>query len=158
MSNRVRLSDLFDMDVKDIAKLPLDQISHLFDDLADLEAEAKRYKIILEITMAIRFADKAAAERKAKDKDTGTITIREDGFSIACDLPKTVSWDEDGLIQAENELIGMGEPVDEYIKIKRTVSEAAYNNWPQSLRAMFQPHRTVGAGKPTYKFVKKESK
>jgi len=155
MSNRTTLDELDKLDVQKISGLPLAHLAMLFEDVATLEAAAKEHKGRLEDAMALRFADKAAAERKAKNKDTGSVTIKEDGFSITCDLPKAVTWDEAGLAMVENTLNGMGEPAGEYVKIKRTVSESAYNNWPSSLKTMFLPFRTVGTGKPTYKFAKK---
>ena len=49
----------------------------------------------------------------------------------------------------------MGEPIAEYIKLKRDVSELAYRGWPSSLKKLFDPHRTLGVGKPTYKMAPK---
>ena len=155
MSNRTTLDELIGMKLQEVSSLPLIHLAMLFEDVAALETAAKEHKGRLEDAMALRFADKAAAERKAKNKDTGSVTIKEDGFSITCDLPKAVAWDEAGLAMVENTLNGMGEPAGEYVKVKRTVSESAYNNWPSSLKTMFLPFRTVGTGKPTYKFAKK---
>jgi len=155
MSNRKTLDELTKMDLQQVAALPLMHLAMLFEDVAELEAAVKTHKGRLEDAMALRFAEKAATERKAKNKDTGSVTIKEDGFSITCDLPKTVTWDETGLAMVETTLAGMGEPAGEYVKIKRTVSESGYNNWPSSLKALFLPFRTVGTGKPTYKFAKK---
>ena len=157
MSNRTTLDELNDMGLEKIADLPLSHLAMLFEDVAELDGRVKSYKSRLDDAMALKFAERATLARKQKNKDTGSVTIKEDGFSIICDLPKAVTWDEAGLALVERELSESGEPVEDYIKIQRTVAESAFNAWPTSLKELFLPHRTVGTGKPTYKFAKKEA-
>ena len=151
MSNRATLAQLHDMTGQQAASLPTDQIAQLLEAVSELKAEAKRLDETLHDAMTIRYAAEAATARKISGRDTGTVTLEDGGFIIRADLPKKVEWDEDALAETEAKLRAMGEDPAEYLKIKRVVSEAAYGNWPSSLRGMFEPARTVGVGKATYK-------
>lgn len=154
MSNRVTLEHLVEMDSEAFNALPADQIELLFEDVASLKARAKQMDDRLFYLVDKRFAGAAAELRRAEGKDTGTVRVPFDHLVLVADLPKKVEWDEDGLINVEFALHAQGEPVDDYIKIRRTVAESAFTAWPSSLQSMFLPHRTVGTGKPTYKIEK----
>lgn len=151
MTNRCTLAQLRDMSLEQACSLPTDQIAALLEDVAELKADAKRLDDLLLNVLTLRYADAAALARREAGKDTGTVTVPDGDFAIKADLPKVVTWDDDGLAAAESRLREMGENPAEYIVVKRTVREAAYNGWPSSLRAMFEPARTVGVGKPTFK-------
>lgn len=150
MTNRATLAQLRDMTPEQVNALPLDQIAALLEDVADAKANAKRLDDKLTATMHARFAERAGELRRASGKDTGRVSIRDGELIIKADLPKKVEWDEDGLAAAERQLADMGEPVGEYIRVKRIVMEGAYEKWPSSLRAIFTPARTVGVGRPTF--------
>jgi uncharacterized protein YbjT (DUF2867 family) len=150
VTNRATLAQLRDMTPEQVNSLPLDQIAALLEDVADAKADAKRLDDKLTATMHARFAERAAELRRASGKDTGRVSIRDGEFVIKADLPKKVDWDEDGLAAAERQLRNMGEPVEEYIRVKRIVMEGAYEKWPSSLRAIFAPARTVGVGKASF--------
>jgi hypothetical protein len=151
MSNRVTLEQLLEMDSEAFNALPADQIEMLFEDVATLKARAKQLDDRLYYLLDKRFSGQAATLRQADGKDTGTVRIPLGNLVVLADLPKKVEWDEEGLVNVEFNLLAQGEPVDEYIKVRRTVAENAYTNWPTSLQAMFAPYRTVGTGKATYK-------
>lgn len=150
-SNRTTLAELRQMDAEQAALLPVDHLAMLHEDVADLKADAKRLDDLLCSAMTARYGDKAAALRRSAGKDTGTVSVGDGEYVVKADLPKKVEWDEDALAEAERKLRDMGEDPAEYIKVKRAVSEAAYNNWPSSLRGMFEPARTVSTGKPSFK-------
>lgn len=151
MSNRTTLAALREMDAKQAALLPVDHLAMLQEDVAELKADAKRLDDLLGDAFAIRYGAQADAIRKADGKDTGSVTVRDDGYAIKCDLPKKVDWNDDLLAEAEAKLRDMGEDPTEYVVVKRSVREAAYNGWPSSLRSMFEPARTVSTGKATFK-------
>lgn len=151
MTNRCTLAQLRDMTLEQASGLPVDQIAALLEDVAEQKADTKRLDDLLQDVLTLRYAEPAAAERRANGKDTGTVTLRDGEFVIKADLPKRVDWDDDKLAETEAKLREMGEDPGEYLKVKRVVSEAAYGNWPSSLRTMFEPARTVGVGRATYK-------
>ena len=150
MSNRCTLAQLSDMTPEQVDSLPMDQLATLLEDATDAKALAKHQDDILNASLARRFAALAAEARRAAGKDTGRVTLQQDGYLIRADLPKKVEWDDDRLADAEAQLAAMGEPVREYIRVKRIVMEGAYEKWPSSLRALFEPARTVGTGRPTF--------
>jgi len=151
VSNRTTLAELREMTVDQAQALPVDHLAMLLEDVAYLKADAKWLDDVLNDALARRYSPAAADIRKAEGKDTGTVSITEDEFVIRADLPKKVEWDDDILANVETKLRDMGEDPTEYIVVKRTVKESAYNGWPSSLRSMFEPARTVSTGKPTFK-------
>jgi hypothetical protein len=151
MTNRVTLEQLGQMTAEEFITLPVDQVAMLLEDVAELKARAKASDEKMSHFLDRRFSEAAARLRAEQQKDTGTVRLPEGEFVIVADLPKKVEWNEDGLLAAEVQLREMGEPVEEYIKIRRTVAESAFVNWPSSLQGIFSAHRTVGVGKPTYK-------
>lgn len=157
MSNRVTLEQALEMQVKEIANLPMSQLALLTEDVAELKANAKKADDFIYAALTERFADTAAQKRKAKGSDTGTVRFDDGDFTVVADLPKRVTWNGDGLAEVENTLTAMGEPISDYIIVKRDVSEKAFDGWPQSLKKLFLAHRTVGVGKAGYKLVKKET-
>ena len=155
-TNRVTLEQALAMPVSELATIPADQIKALMDDVAIIKAAAAKSSDMMHSVMEARYAEKATITRRAKGNDTGTVRLEDDGYTIITDLPKKVTWDDDGLKQVENQLAAMGEPVTDYIKIKREVSESSYKAWPASLQKLFTPHRTVSGGKATYKMEAKK--
>lgn len=155
MTNRVNLAQLREMTAEQAARLPVDQIAMLLEDLAEAKAALKQSDDLLHAALNYRYAERAALVREAQGKNTGTVSLDDGEFTIRADLPKSVEWDEKGLIVVEERLVSMGEPPDDYIQHRRVVSEAAYQRWPSSLQSMFAPYRTVGVGKPTYKIERR---
>lgn len=151
MSNRVTLERLIDMTPGEFDGLPLEQVVMLMEDVADLKAKAKQADEKIAHCLDHRFAAMAAKLRQTEGKETGTVRIQNGDFVLIADLPKKVEWNEEGLKVVEAALREQGEPIEDYIKIRRTVAESAFNAWPSSLQSMFLPHRTVSTGKPSYK-------
>ena len=151
-SNRVTLEGVSALPIEELVKLPVEQIVAACEDVAELKARAKQLDDKLHEVLTSRYARSAAEKRQAKKEDTGTVRIADDSFIVIADLPKRIDWNEEGLCAVEAKLFEMGEPPADYIKIRRTVSENSFKAWPKSLRDMFEPYRTVGVGKPSFKF------
>lgn len=158
MNNRVTLAQLNNMCSDQVNTLSFEQVAMLLEDVVDLKAETDRAAELLHATMCHRFLSTAAALRCSAGKDTGTVSLLNGAFVIRADLPKKVEWNEAELIRIEANLASIGEPTEDYIKVKRTVAEGAYAKWPSSLRATFEPARTVSAGKPTFKVDRADAK
>jgi hypothetical protein len=150
--NRCTLEQLGTMAVTEIASLPIDHLALLLDDVSEREAALKGHKERLQQALAVRFGEAAAAERRASQKDTGTVSLDAgDGFVVRADLPKKVAWDAAGLDAAVAKLREWGEDPAEYVAVEVKVSETKYNAWPSSVRDLFTPARTVATGSPSYK-------
>ena len=65
-SNRTTLAQAGDMTPKQIADLPTDMIALLLEDVSALKVEAKRLDDLFGSALAIRYAEKADALRKAQ--------------------------------------------------------------------------------------------
>ena len=155
-NNRVTLAQSVEMSVREVASLPIDQIAALLEDVAELKASARIADDHLFAAMSLRFSDKAADARKAKGVDTGTVRLNDGEFVVISDLPKKPSWSQAGLREVQTTLAAMGEPIEDYISVKLDVAEKSYTAWPASLRKLFDPHRTVSAGKASFKIEKRK--
>ena len=149
MNNRPRLADLQGMDVPQIARLPVDQLAVLVEDLDEMKAEAKRLGDLMSLALHQRFGDAAAALRHAEGKDTGRVRLTENGCEIIADLAKKVSWDQSRLAEALATLRAWGESPGDYVTTEVSVPESRFTAWPPRIRALFEPARTVAAGRPS---------
>ncbi len=151
MSNRATLAQLRDMTQGQVNSLPMDQVALLLEDVADQKAEISRLSELLHSTLLHRYSDAASAARREAGKDTGTVTLHDGDFAIKADLPAKVEWDQAALRSALDTVRGWGEDPADYLAIVLSVPESRFKAWPESIRKVFEPARTVGTGKPTFK-------
>ena len=150
MNNRIRLTDLLGMDVPQIAGLPVDQLALLGEDVEEMKAEAKRLGDLLSLALHQRYGEAAATLRRAEGKDTGRVRITESGCEIIADLPKKASWHQARIGDAVATLRAWGEDPADYVTTEVSVPESRFTAWPPRIRALFEPARTVAAGRPSY--------
>jgi hypothetical protein len=155
-SNRTSLADLRTMDVRQLTTLPIDQLALLADDVAALKADAKTLGDKFATALHSRFGDQAAVTRRIEGKDTGRVRFQVDDFEIIADLPKRTEWDQARLRDAVATLRGWGEDPADYVAIEMSVPESRYAAWPPCIRALFEPARTVGTGRPSYTLTQKD--
>jgi len=156
MSNRTTLAQLREMDATEVARLPLDQLALLLDDLAALKADAKRLGDLLHDALHSRFGAAAAAARRAEGKDTGRVRLEEGGFEVVADLPKKMDWHQGRLADAVAVLREWGENPADYVATELRVPEARFTAWPPRIRALFEGARTVATGRPSYSLQPKD--
>lgn len=156
MSNRTTLAQLREMNLADAARLPLDQLALLLDDLAALKADAKQLGDLLHDALHARFGDAASTARRADGRDTGRVRLEQDGFEIVADLPKKVDWQQTKLATAVATLREWGEDPADYVATELRVPEARFTAWPPRIRALFEPARTVATGRPSYTLQPKD--
>lgn len=157
MSNRTTLAQMREMDIGQIAQLPIDHLVLLADDAAALKAEAKQIGDKFAAALHARFGDQAAVTRRMEGKDTGRVRLVTDGVEVVADLPKRTEWDQPRLAEAVATLRGWGEDPADYVAIEMSVPESRYAAWPPRIRALFEPARTVGAGRPSYTLNRKDA-
>lgn len=153
--NRVTLEQLAGLPVKQAANLSIEELAMLYEDLAELKAKVKSYDYTLHSVLTWRFSDDAADKRAEDGKNTGTVRIENGDYTIIVDLPKSVEWDQKLLAQSIETIKKMGEPIDQYVTTKYNVAETKWNAWPESLREIFAPARSVGTGRETFKIERK---
>jgi hypothetical protein len=148
--NRCTLQQLADMRIAEVKALPLPHIAMLLEDVRTEETRVKGLKLLLQTALDERFSDAAARARKAKGKDTGRVTLKEEGCRIVAELPPLPNWDQDKLKSVAETIVSWGEPLEQYMALNYKVSETAYKAWPDSIRKLFEPARTLSVGKPAY--------
>jgi hypothetical protein len=151
IGNRVSLDDIPHLPLGATAALPPDQLALLMAEAAEALEQARRVKDWLDAAVDHKYRDRAAAARAAKGKRTGTIRFADGDFVVVADLPKRVRWDQAKLAEAI-EIIRRDwqEDPSQFVRMEIKVPESAYAAWPEAIRRLFAPARTVETGKPTY--------
>ena len=153
LPNRVTLAELPQLPVGEIAALPAEQIALLVEEASGALAQAKRLKDRLDGALELKYRDRAAERRAADGKDSGTIRFEDGQVLVTADLPKKVDWDQERLKGLAIRLGSEGEDPEEYIEVTYRVPERRYTAWPQYIRDLFTPARTVRTGKPSFKLA-----
>jgi hypothetical protein len=155
-TNRITLDALRTMPIGEIAALPAEQLALLQDDIDEDLRRAKSLKDLFDSALALRYGDRGVMARIEAVKDTGTVRITDEGFVVIADLPKRVKWNQAELASIVERIRAAGDDPAEYVTTEFKVSERAYGAWPQSIRSIFAPARTVETGKPGYRIERTE--
>ncbi len=155
-TNRITLAELRALDTQKLATLPIDQLALLVDDVTALKADAKTLGDKMNGILHARFGDQAAVTRRMEGEDTGRVRFQLNGFEVVADLPKRTEWAQARLAEAVAALREWGEDPADYVVIEMSVPESHYAAWPPRIRTLFEPARTVSAGRPSYTLTQKE--
>ena len=149
--NTPGVDDMLNMPTGELAQMPVELLAGLQGELdhasKQLKAATARFRAALEL----RYATRAAEARRACGKDTCTVRLADGDYTVVADLPKRVDWDQDALAQIARNIADSGEDPAEFIDTKLTVSERKYGALPEAWRKGFEPARTVGSGKASFK-------
>lgn len=126
------------------------QLKH---DANALLATAKALVEHIDRALHLKYADHAQQLRLACGKDTGIVHFDDGRVRITADLPKKIEWDQAKLSDITRRIAANGDNPSEYIEINYRVSEAKFNAWPDSLKSVFVPARTLKTGKPGYRLT-----
>jgi hypothetical protein len=149
--NAPRLDDLDRLSLSEIAAFPPELLLDLQEAALAETARVKRLRDWLEAGIAQRYTAAAEAERAAQGKSFGTVRLEDAGIVVIADLPKKVSWDQDGLAAMVARIRGAGDDPTEYLEITYRVSERRFGAWPEALREGFAAARTETSGKPVFR-------
>jgi hypothetical protein len=108
--------------------------------------------------IGLRYADRAAAARRAEGRDTGTVRLDDGEVTVIADLPKKVEWDQAALGKVVARIRAAGDDPAEYVETTFRVSERKYGAWPAAIREGFEVARTVKPGKPSFRLVVGEAR
>lgn len=150
--NRMTLQQLIDSDADTVAKLPVDMLILLQDEISAKADKIKKATAKLALGLDTRYAKRFAAARKAKP--TGVLHIEDSGITVDQDVSKTVSYDQEALSKV---LDSMEEGWAHYGKVAITVEERVYAAAPPSVQKLIDPTRTVKPGAAKYKLVVKDA-
>lgn len=145
-ANTPTVDDLPGLGLQDIAQLPVELLAILQRDVDERIKRDKAAKARLDGALTVRYATRAAEERQAAGKDTGTIRFDDGDFTVVADLPKRVDWDQDRLAAMVERIRAAGDDPAQYVDIAFKVPERKYVAWPDAIRAGFETARTVRPG------------
>ena len=138
--------DLPVLSPQDIAQLPVELLATLQRDIDERLARTKAAKARLDAALTTRYGTRAAEERRAQAKDTGTVRLADGDFTVVVDLPKRVEWNQEQLAAMVERIRAAGDDPAEYVDISFKVPERKYVAWPEAIRQGFEPARTVKTG------------
>jgi hypothetical protein len=133
-----------------VAAQPIEVLSALADSLAEMKAFIAETEARLNAGLDVRFGDRARQLRAADGRDSGRVRLGDGLFVIVADVPKRIDWDQDKLAAIVGRIRQAGDDPTEYVRTTYEVSERAYTAWPQHVRRLFEPARTLKLGKPRY--------
>jgi hypothetical protein len=148
--------DLPALSAAEIAALPVELLAVLKHEIDARLKRDKAAKARLDSGLAARYADRAAEERQAAGKDTGTVRFDDGDFTIVADLPKRVDWDQDKLAAMVARIRAADDDPAQYVDIAIRVPERKYTAWPDAIREGFEPARTVRPGALKVEIVPQE--
>lgn len=137
----------------DLAAKPSEILFQIRNDAADLLAAAKGIVDHVDRALDLKYADQAHSVRLATGKDTGVVHFDDGQVRITADLPKKIDWDQQRLADIVRRIAANGDSPAEYVEISYRISEAKFNAWPESLKSVFAPARTLKTGKPGFRLA-----
>ena len=156
MNQPVTLNQLRQMPLGDVAALPASDLARLQKEVAEAMGQTKLVSDLLDGVFVRRFGDRAASIRQETGKDFGLIRFQDGDVDVAMDLPKRPSWDQGKLAGIVQTIRSAGDDPSQYVETAFDVSERKYTAWPDNIRRVFEPARTVKAGKPSFKLTLRE--
>lgn len=117
---------------------------------------ARRAKMWLENAIGLKYETHIRAKRLRMEKDTGVVHIEDEGYRLTCDVKKRVIWEQEILAKLAAEIAQSGEDVEEYLDIEYWIPERRYNDFPASVRKMFDTARHLEMANPSYTLAKVE--
>lgn len=64
-----------------------------------------------------------------------------------------MDWEQRALSELVERIKAEGDDPGEYVEISLKVSERKFASWPFHIRSLFEPARTVRAGKETFELI-----
>ncbi len=99
----------------------------------------------------MKYDQKVSVLRSQLGKDTEIINFDDEGVRVTSDLPKKSAWDQAQLSEIAQRISASGDSPAEFLDITYKVAERKYTAWPENLRTVFEPARTIKTGKPTFR-------
>ena len=95
----------------------------------------------------------AATAFQGAGKDTGTLDFIHEGVKVKATIAKRVDWDQGQLAGIFKKIQSAGDDPEQYMKLKYDVSERSFTAWPDAIRSVFLPARTVKPSPPKFEFI-----
>lgn len=137
--------------------LPLSALDELTSEAKAIATKGAAAAKLFTGELERRYSAHIAGAYQAAGKDTGTVHVFDGDFDIEVNRPKKVEWDQAALAAIQAKIAAGGDNPAEYIKAELTVEEKKYAAWPESIRKVFEPARTLKPGSMTIKLSMKEA-
>jgi hypothetical protein len=137
----------------ELAQRTSDSLFQLKNSTAELLAAAKTIAEHVDRALNLKYAERAHQVRLAAGKDTGTVHFDDGQVRITADLPKKIDWDQARLAEITRRMVANGDNPTQYVEISYRVSETKFTAWPDTLKNVFVPARTLKTGKPTFRLA-----
>lgn len=138
------------MSIGDLASATAADLQQVQAEASELLRKSKALKDWIDGAVALKYEYQAQAIRLEQGKDTGKVHFVDDGIRVTSELSKRPEWDQQKLAEIAKRIAETGDDPAEFIDVAYKVSERKYTAWPESLRAAFEPARTLKTGKPTF--------
>ena len=156
--NHITLEALARLPIAEIIGLPATELARLQTEADQALRKAKLTVAWLDGALLQKYAERAKAARADAEKDFGVARFIDGDVTVVADLPKKVEWNQRDLEGLVERIKAEGEDPRDYVEISLKVAERNYASWPKHIRSLFEPSRTVRAGKETFELiVEKES-
>jgi len=137
----------------ELADLASTDLFELRNRASEILTAAKKLDEHVDRALELRYGGQAHNFRLARGKDTGVIHFDDGPVRVTADLPKKVEWDQTQLAEIVRRIREGGEDPAEYVEIEYRVSETKFKAWPETLRRVFVPARTLKTGKPGFRLA-----
>lgn len=117
--------------------------------------EARQQKNIIDDALALKLNGPIQAQLNAKGCHTGTVHFVHEGYEVTAEVRKKVIWDEASLVKAADQL--PIEVVRDSLRTRFWIPETDYVRWPETLKALVRPARTVKIGRTTFRLARQEA-
>ena len=151
--NHITLEALARLPIAEIIGLPATELARLQHEADEALREAKLTVAWLDGALTQKYAERAKAARADAEKDFGVARFTDGDVTVVADLPKKVEWDQRDLANLVERIKSEGEDPRDYVEVSLKVAERNYTSWPKHIRSLFEPSRTVRAGKETFQLI-----
>lgn len=151
--NHITLEALARLPIAEIIGLPATELARLQTEADQALRKAKLTVAWLDGALLQKYAERAKAARADAEKDFGVARFTDGDVTVVADLPKTVEWNQRDLEGLVERIKAEGEDPRDYVEISLKVAERNYASWPKHIRSLFEPSRTVRAGKETFELI-----
>lgn len=157
--NHITLEALARLPIAEIIGLPATELARLQQEADEALRKAKLTVAWLDGALSQKYAERAKSARADAEKDFGVARFVDGEVTVVADLPKKVEWNQRDLADLVERIKAEGEDPRDYVEVSLKVAERNYTSWPKHIRSLFEPSRTVRAGKETFELiVEKEGK
>ena len=151
--NQITLEALARLPIAEIIGLPAAELARLQQDADEALRKAKLTVAWLDGALSQKYAERAKAARADAEKDFGVARFVDGEVTVVADLPKKVEWNQRDLEGLVERMKAEGEDPRDYVEVSLKVAERNYTSWPKHIRSLFEPSRTVRAGKETFQLI-----